>query len=133
MRRDVLRPRDIFRERRRGADALISVMRVLGVSGWLLMFSALALFERARPEESFIDPELFRRLGIPVVLRQYWDLELVRYIFYLMIMGLVLSLAGLWLNSRRRRRRDDHYRIYLLSLGLISLAGIVMYWLKRPF
>ncbi len=133
MRRDVLRPRDIFRERRRGADAWLSMMRVLGVSGWLLMFSALALFERARPEESFIDPELFRRLGIPVVLRQYWDLELVRYIFYLMIMGLVLSLAGLWLNSRRRRRRDDHYRIYLLSLGLISLAGIVMYWLKLPF
>lgn len=133
MRRDVLKSRDIFREKRRGVDIWLAMMRVLGVAGWLVLFSALALFERARPEESFIDPELFRRLGIPLVLRQYWDMELVRIIFHLMVVGLILSIAGLWLNSRRHRRRDDHYRVYLLSLGLISLAGIVMYWLKLPF
>ncbi|HHH36217.1 MAG TPA: hypothetical protein ENK48_05245 [Gammaproteobacteria bacterium] len=132
MARDVLRSRDIFRERRRGADLWLALMRVMGIAGWLLLFAALALFQRARPEDSFIDPEIFRRLGVPLTLRTYWDMDLVRDIAWLMVLGLVLSVVGLLVNSRRHRRRDDHYRVYLVSLGLISLAGLVMYWLKLP-
>ncbi len=132
MARDVLRSRDIFRERRRGADLWLVLMRVLGVTGWLLLFAALALFQRARPEDSLIDPEIFRRLGVPLELRSYWDMGLVHDIAWLMGLGLVLSILGLLFNSHRHRRRDDHYRVYLISLGLISLAGLVMYWLKLP-
>ncbi len=132
MSRDILKSRDIFRDRRRGADFWLWLMRALGVGGWLLLFCALALFERARPEESFIDATLFERLGVPVVLRQYWDLDLMRYIAYLMVMGLALSVGGLLVNGQRHRRRDDHYRVYLLILGVISLGGLIIYWLKLP-
>lgn len=128
----MLKSRDIFRERRRGADFWLLLMRWLGLAGWLVLFCALALFERARPEDAFVDAELFQRLGVPMELRSYWDLDLVHYIVYLMAMGLALSIGGLLVNSRRLRRRDDQYRVYLLALGLISLAGLTMYWLKLP-
>ena len=132
MRKGVLRERDIFRDRRRGEDAWLLLMRLFGIAGWLFLFAALAVFDLARPQEYLIDPRLLERLGLPSSLRPYWDLELARYIFYAMVLGLTASVAGLWLNRHRLRRRDDHYRLYLIVLGIISLAGILLYWLKLP-
>lgn len=119
--------RDIFHERRKGADILVTLMRGFGLIGWLGLFAALLIFDKAQPEKSFIDARFLERLGFSVNLRNSWDFDLFQYIFYLMVMGLVLSLAGLFVHSKRNRRGDDGFGLYLIMLGLISVAGIVTY------
>ena len=60
-------------------------------------------------------------------LQQQWDMELARYLLWLMVLGLVFSTVGLIINARRHRRRTDQWRFSLVFLGLSSLAGIALY------
>lgn len=111
-------------ERRRGEDLWLRLLRWLIVAGWLVLLLALFLLVRARPEvETFFD----RYYRVP--LRRYWDLELARWLFASMWAGLVLSLAGLLINLRRHRRRDDDWRWSLLFIAGSSLLGILAYLL----
>lgn len=91
------------------------------------MFVALVILAKAQPESSLIDEDFLAQFGYSVTLRRAWDMNLVHYIYYLMIVGLCLSLLGLPLHLRRNRRQDDGYSLYLILLGVISFAGIVMY------
>jgi len=116
-------------DRRKAADLTVRLMRIFGVFGWLAMFAALVILAKAKPEHSLIDEDFLARFGYHASIRRAWDMDLARYIYYLMLMGLGLSVAGLWLHRRRARRKDDGYGLYLLLLGSISLAGIVIYQL----
>lgn len=93
------------------------------------MFIALVVLAKAKPESSLIDEHFLAQFGYEVTLRRAWDMDLARYIFYLMVMGLCLSVIGLPLHLRRARREDDGYGLYLVLLGIISLAGIIIYQL----
>lgn len=93
------------------------------------MFVALVILAKAQPESSLIDEEFLAQFGHNVELRRAWDMDLARYIYYLMIMGLSLSALGLPLHLLRNRREDDGYSLYLVLLGIISLAGIITYHL----
>jgi len=115
--------------RRKSADLSVRLVRLFGVCGWLAMFVALVILAKAQPESSLIDEDFLAQFGYSVTLRRAWDMNLVHYIYYLMIMGLCLSLLGLPLHLRRNRREDDGYSLYLILLGIISIAGIVMYQL----
>ena len=95
------------------------------------MLGALLVVDKARPEtDTFIDKDFFNKIDIPVMLRSSWDQELVQYIFYLMILGCCLGMAGLVINTRRNRRKDDGYKTYLFMLTLLSITGIVLYTYK---
>ena len=115
--------------RRKSADLSVRLARLFGVGGWLAMFAALVMLSMAQPESSLIDEGFLAQFGYTVSLRRAWDMDLARYIYYLMVMGLCLSVLGLPLYLRRNRREDDGYGLYLVLLGIISLAGIVMYQL----
>lgn len=117
-------------ERRRGADSLIILIRSFSILGWLVLVAAMAVYDHARPERSFIDERILRGLGLPLHLRRSWDFDLAQYIFYLMVMGLVLGLVGLAATWRRHRRHDDSYRLYLILITLISSTGVWLYLLK---
>lgn len=118
------------KERRKGPDLWVRALRWIGIGGWLTLFVVFVLLDRAKPDRgTFIDLMYFQQRGIPVTLRPDWNQELVGYIFYLMIAGLCISLAGLFINAQRRRRRDDGYRAYLVILGAISLGGIIYHLL----
>ena len=93
------------------------------------MFIALVVLAKAKPESSLIDEHFLAQFGYEVTLRRAWDMNLARYIYYLMMMGLSLSIIGLPLHMRRARREDDGYGLYLVLLGIISLAGIIIYQL----
>ena len=119
---------DKQRERRKGPDKWVYVIRTIGITGWCLMVGALLIVDRARPQsDAFIDKEFFNRMDIPIVLRTSWDQDLARYIFYLMILGCFLSVTGLVINIRRSRRKDDGYKTYLFMLAFLSVTGIVLY------
>jgi len=115
--------------RRKSADLSVRLMRLFGICGWLMMFAALVVLTKAQPERSLIDENFLAQFGHYVSLRRVWDLDLTRYIYYLMIMGLCLGALGLPLHLRRNRREDDGYGLYLVLLIVISLAGIIMYQL----
>jgi hypothetical protein len=118
------------KDRRQGPDLWISVLRWMGVSGWLILFAAFVVADKAKPDRgTFIDMMYFQQLGIPVNLRLEWDPQLVTYIFYLMILGLCVSVTGLFINLKRHRRRSDSYRVQLFILGAISLSAIIYHLL----
>ena len=113
-------------ERRKGPDILVKSLRWFGFIGWFLMVMALIIFEKAKPKTTI----LFRKvLDVSPNIRTYWDRELVRYIFYLMIVGFTLSVIGLIFNALRHRRKSDNYRLYLILLGIVSLIGMLIYLL----
>ncbi len=110
-------------DRRKGPDPWVKALEWLGVFGWLLMFTALFIFDRAKPES-----ENFLIKATKVEASTTWNQELTTALFYLMIFGLCISIIGIAINSRRYRRKDDRFRITLIILGMISIFGIIKHF-----
>ncbi len=110
-------------DRRKGPDPWVKSLEWLGVFGWFVMFVAIFIIDRAKPEEE----NMFTKAA-KVSVRKTWDQELIHYLFYLMIVGLCISIIGIAINSRRYRRTDDRFRITLIMLGIISIFGIIKHF-----
>lgn len=101
------------------------ILSMLGVVGWFVMLVALFVIDKAKPQQL----EFFFN-NIDSRSRAYqigWNDDLLYYVFALMVMGFLISIIGLYLNSMRKRRRDDSYRLYLIFLLIISSIGILYY------
>lgn len=109
-------------KRRKGPDLWFKSLRWMAVFGWLLLFAALLLSSKARPE---IKTLIHSYDDLPY--RISWNMKLARYVFYMMIVGFCASGVGLAINIRRKRRRDDEIYVSLVLVGIISLAGILFY------
>jgi len=110
-------------ERRRGPDVIMQSLTWIAAAGWFLLFLALILFDRAKPETTnFFDRFLGRE--VPAT---GWNEQLTAVLFGIMIIGFCLGGIGLYLNSKRMRRKDDTYRISLIILAVISLCGMLIY------
>ncbi len=111
------------RDRRNRPDIWLRLIGFFGVIGWLVMLVAMIIAHKARPEL-----ETFTTRFHNIMVRTIWDTELTTYLFYLMLVGLCISVTGLLINSRRLKRKDDQLRTSLILLLLISIAGIVTYF-----
>ncbi len=120
-------PSDSNRRSRR-RDPLLLALAWLSVAGWLILLAALFVLAEARPPRM-----TFFERWFDLRLRTTWNLELARYIFYLMLLGLGTSLTGLAINSRRLRRRGDEWRVSLILVAVISLLGLIKYLHAFPF
>ncbi len=109
-------------ERRKGPDLCVKVLGWLGVFSWFLMFMALFIIDRAKPEAENIFTKAAK-----IKVRTTWNQELTNYLFYLMIFGLCISIIGIVINSRRHHREEDRFRLTLIILGIISIFGIIKY------
>ncbi len=115
-------------DRRYKSDRLLKSLFWIGLLGWLLLILGVVFLDQARLDTSgFIDPAIYDKLNFPVNLRRLWNQELLGYFFYLMIAGLLISLAGLLINYLRHRREGDRYRLHLMLMGSMSLAGLAYY------
>ncbi|KIH76435.1 hypothetical protein SAMN05660860_01505 [Geoalkalibacter ferrihydriticus] len=113
-------PRPSTVERRRHPDLWVRSLEWLAVGSWLLLFIALLLVAKAKPQvETFFE----RYYDLP--LDPFWNLELLGYLQGLMALGLGISIIGLFINWRRSRRAEDQYCVSLIILGIISLVGLV--------
>lgn len=111
-------------ERRKGSGPLLKIISLFGFISWVLMLPVLVLVQKAKPEiETFFD----RWINLEV--NSTWDLTLFRYAFYLMLIIMLLSLFGLALNALRMRRKTDSWRVNLILVFLLSLSGIIYYFL----
>ncbi|ODS34338.1 MAG: hypothetical protein SCARUB_00469 [Candidatus Scalindua rubra] len=109
-------------ERRKGPDIWVKALGWFVVFGWFLMFVALFIIDRAKPE----DENIFTKAA-EIEVRTTWNQELINYLFYLMIFGLCISIIGIVINSRRHHREDDRFRLTLIILGITSILGIIKY------
>ncbi len=109
-------------DRRRGPDFWIRILAWLGGISWFLMFAAMFIIDRAKPEAEKI---LSRVSGAEV--STTWDQTLLGYLFYLVIFGVCVSTVGIMINSKRYRREGDKFRLTLIVLGMLSIIGIAMY------
>ncbi len=110
------------RRRQEKPDLAGQLLSWLGLGSWLLFFLILIMGNKARPE---IHTSLESRYNI--ITRNGWDLNTAKVIFYLMIVGLLLSITGLSLRRIRSRRRTDSQFYSILLMGVISILGILYY------
>ena len=109
-------------DRRRGPDFWIRVLGWFGGISWFLMFAAMFIIDRAKPEaEKILTGASGAEVGTT------WDQTLLGYLFYLVIFGLCVSTVGIMINSKRYRRAEDRFRLTLIVLGILSLFGIAIY------
>ncbi len=109
-----------FVDRRKGPDLWLKLLTWSGLASGISLVAALFLTAVAKPEvETFFDR--FYNLK----LRRSWDMELVQYIFFLLLLCFLLSITGLVINSRRKRRKEDHIRASLVVMLGVSLFGLI--------
>lgn len=111
--------------RRKGPDPWSRSLRYLALTGWLLLVCAIFILDSAKPEV-----ETFFERVYDIRLHQQWDMDLAQYLLWLMTLGLLLSIVGLVINARRIRRSTDQWRLSLVFLGIISLAGMILYFIN---
>ncbi len=109
-------------DRRRGPDFWVKILAWLGGISWFLMFAAMFIIDRAKPEAEKI---LSKVSGAEV--STTWDQTLIGYLFYLVIFGVCVSTVGIMINSKRYRRDEDRFRLTLIVLGMLSIIGIAIY------
>jgi hypothetical protein len=109
-------------ERRKGPDKWVKSLTWFGVIGWIFMLITMIIFHFARPEKDKAIVGFYQnRLG------QDWDASFVPYFITLSIVILFLSVVGLLINSQRRSRKGDSYRVSLILLVIISIFGLLYY------
>ncbi len=110
------------KERREGPDFWIRLLTWSGLLGGISLVGALFITAVAKPEiETFFDRFYDLRL------RRSWDLELMEYIFYLLLFCLFSCIGGLVINHLRKRRKADQTRASLIFMICISIFGLVQY------
>lgn len=110
-----------FQERRKGRDTILHILTVMAVVGWSLILIALFVIDQASPQDievlfSYVDTGRNAYVG-------GWNEQLLNIVLYIMLLGMVLSGTGLYLNSKRNRRRNDSYYMSLIFLGIVSTIG----------
>lgn len=108
------------KERRKGDDWLIILLRVCSIVGWLGFTAFLILFHYARPE---MDTGLVRYHELEI--RSHWDQRLSDPVLFVIWGCSILSLVAMVLNMWRNRRYDDRkgYNIrLLLAISLFCAA-----------
>ncbi|MBN2717077.1 MAG: hypothetical protein JXX14_14595 [Deltaproteobacteria bacterium] len=107
-------------ERRRGRDLFLKILTAIGYLNTVIVISAAVLLAEAKPDAFH---SMYR--GLP--LRTYWSPHHLQYLFGLCVFGFFLSLAGLFVNSQRLKRKSDGIRYHLVAVALLSLTGIIAY------
>jgi len=115
----------VFTERRRGPDVVVkAVWWIAGIS-WALIITAIMFTGQAKPKSvSFFD----RLLEVSV--RNYWDEDLLRYAFYILLLNLAACIIGFILNLLRQKRKTDRISKSIIVLSVITLSGILWYMFR---
>ncbi|NLV35724.1 MAG: hypothetical protein GXY17_03495 [Clostridiaceae bacterium] len=112
-------------ERRKGPDIVIkAVWWIVGI-GWLLITAALFFTDQAMPARTTFFDRLF-----DVSVRDYWDTNLLRYVFYVFFINFCACIVGFMLNMMRQKRKTDKISKSILVLTTINLIGILWYFLR---
>jgi len=111
-----------LQERRKNKDYWARFFILVSFLAWGVLFITVLMFHRAQPEfETFFDQ--FYQLE----LRTSWDIQFLQYLGYTILLGLVVSSAGLCLSFFRARRKTD-YKKHLILLVFLYLLLFIFSW-----
>ncbi len=104
------------------------ILRLLAWSNFIAVASlclAVVFVAAAKPKRmNFLD----HFYGVKR-LNPMWNMELVGYIGGLLVISLIASLAGIYFNSKRLKRKGDHINATLV-LSLIASAISLFFYLR---
>lgn len=109
--------------KRRKNDFLVKSVPVLGLISWIMSLFALAFFLQARPEMEYNLDQFFNFYK-----RSHWDLSSLQLSFFTASAELFLCALGLFMNSKRLKRKEDQYHKGLIFNVFFSLAIIISYF-----
>ena len=118
------RESDQNEERRKGKDLWLKSLTGFGLIGAVILFVSLILLSFAKPSNFTVKEEKYWEFTIS------WNPEFTRYIMYMMFVGLIVSTVGLFINSKRLKRKYDQIRLNLVFLWLISTASLIIYFIS---
>ena len=102
------------------------ILRLLAWSNFIAVASLIAavfVVATAKPKRmNFLD----HFYGVQR-LNPAWDMDLVGYIGGLLVLSLVASLAGLYFNSKRLKRKGDHVNATLVLSLIASIVSLFFY------
>ena len=108
--------------RRKSKDLLLQLLTWFNALAVIGLLAALCLTAIAKPElETFFD----RYYNLH--LRQTWNRDLISYIGLLLGISFLCSVGGLFVNSRRLRRKGDYIHATLVISLLLSLIGLLLF------
>jgi hypothetical protein len=110
-------------ERRRRSDAVVKLVTITSIVGWILIAISSMLAIYAKPEQTNFFHELF---NLPY--RTHWDYSLLDVVYILLIALLLISILGILFNSMRNRRKTDKFRKSLIFQAFMSILGIIILW-----
>ncbi len=104
-------------------DPLLKLLQIVHCIAIIALIAALFITAASKPShQSFFDQ--FHNLRI----HYDWNYPLLRYAAVSLFIGLVSSIAGLLINSRRLRRKKDQLHVTLIVSLIISTIGLMLYF-----
>ncbi len=110
--------------RRKKSDPLMRLLTVANVGAAASLFTVFCLTALAKPEiETFFD----RYYNVHLYRRPNWDMNLMNYIGVMLLVCCLISLSGLYINSKRLRRKGDYIRATQVVSLIIAIFGLALY------
>lgn len=111
---------EIQERRVRKRDILSNMLKMFSALDVMILCAIIILIAYAQPDS-------FAHIDRHIGLRVSWDHQLLGYLFYVLVFGLIVGGVGLMVNSQRLKRQGDRVRINLIIVSLTSLLGILFY------
>jgi len=121
-----------YLERRKKADWMVRMAAILSFISWGFALAVWVVLEMASPEREhrFITSILSKHHDATIYIRNYWDKTLLPVAFILLVVSLAICLVAFFFNKMRMRRKTDKYRKSIIVIGVITIAGIVLFLIR---
>lgn len=109
--------------RRKKNDLILRLLAVCNFTAVASLFLAVFVVSAAKPKRmNFLD----HFFGVQR-LNPAWDMSLVGYIGALLFLSLIASIAGIYFNSKRLKRKGDHINATLVLSLIASIVSLFFY------
>ena len=110
--------------RQKKSDPLMKLLTWANVGAATSLFIVFCLTAMAKPEiETFFD----RFYKVNLYRRPNWDTNMMNYVGVMLLACCLISLFGLYINSKRLKRKGDYIRATQVVSLIIALIGLGLY------
>jgi len=109
-----------YEEKRNGPDTILDIIHGIKYASMGLLFLIIVFFIKAMPETSYGIGRFFRH-----AYRVQWDSSVLNLTFTIATIQFASTSIGLYLNSKRMKRKTDKYNITMIFNFIISIFVII--------